>query len=714
MRRQTFNSSASASSPQLRVFGRKPTWEEQLRRTDAARDLQRASPDRFPLRELQRVTDAFVRSSPSTTSSVLRKKTVEPRTQECDLLLGQELVRVRGELYVHEAAVVACLHALTCEYARGHLLALRLDGQNTDEFFDRRLPVYLQAVILARKANPEACSEDEATAATELLAVVKGNVGDFPAIVGLLKAVGRGTCDELLPTPLVSLALKRSHYRVNLSNELDNLLQQRRWFDAYKLVAGLRGIIGLPKADALLQDVFPEYPMWACWRPNTRRITAWESPRLEPFKRRIGPILDLEGPDTTGQQLGTLRMSSPGAFTTLTSPDSSNDRFLLDRMLDVLDACLSIGSEAIALFVYVCVDRYGVSDRGLERIEAALELRDDSAAKILTDLLRGLQPDATVNARMLSFTAALPVLQYSQRLQAIYGMDNDLAFHAPVALSAVQKQLCKMVDDRVISESFGLQVLALGNVLRQSTWLHALWQPGYVHMLSQMPSEIEVRNTIRALKAADSESSDVYADFLAVRLGASRRRDRTAWPSEPPTMSPDDPISVASLDSDRANLQHILHNIDSVGVKLIRACARQALEETDACVRELVSIIVEDTDQVCVNLASFLGPRVAMGQDKVDDCWRTLLLQMMRGRPLGMLERCGETLPEQSWLHWVENLRRIFGERHLGDAGGCGFSNEAFAAMTQRKLGMGRTLSASTNSTDSTGQMSMGFPSPIF
>ena len=523
MRRQTSTSQPPLS--QLRIFARKATWEEQLRQTNALGALQRAAPDEFPLALLQDITDAFLRSTVSPSSGVLRRVSIAPLSIECDILLSGQLAAFRGEMFMWEVGILACLHAFTADQARGWLFALRPDDANPDEFFDRRMSVCLQVIVLARKANHEACTSEEAKAAEELLAVVTGRIHDFPSIRQLLRAVGDGTCDLLLPVSLISISLKRSHYRENIRKELDSLRRERKWFAAYKLVSGLRHVTDIPRADALLRDTFPEYPMWAVWRPNPRRIMAWESPRLSPFRGRIGPILDLEGPDVTGQQLGTLRMSSPGAFITLVSPAYSSDRHLLDRMLDVLDACLGVGDEALAMFVYVCVDLAGVSDMSLQLIESVLELRDDAATKIFSDFLRVTSSDSSTFARLHTFSAAFSVMQSSAQLQKVYGMFPSLAASATATLSEAQRLFCEILEDDNVAEQLGLQIQVLGKLMLQATWLHDMLLPAYVDMLQSIPTEIEVRSTFSALRTLKSTARETQLDLLAARLGASYRRD---------------------------------------------------------------------------------------------------------------------------------------------------------------------------------------------
>ena len=293
---------------------------------------------------------------------------------------------------------------------RGQILTLRPDPTRPDLFFERRLVVYLQCVILSRRANPGLCSKEESSAAEDLLGVVQGRAKDFPSIHRLLEAVGNETCEAVLPISLVKKSLKTNHYRENLTRELNALKAARQWFDAYKLVYSLRKMVALPRADQMLREIFPEYPMWAAWRPDPKRLMSWESPNMASYRSRLFPVLDLEGPDTTGQQRGTLRMSSPGVFTGLSEPACSADRHLLDRLLDNLDASLAVGPETVDLLIALCVERSLLSERTLSQLESVVGIGEDVLSKTLATFIRALTEGSDVITSMAGFASALPVL----------------------------------------------------------------------------------------------------------------------------------------------------------------------------------------------------------------------------------------------------------------------------------------------------------------
>lgn len=683
---------------------RRPNWEQRLRDSSAIQQLKAGRPDRVPLADIQKITDDLIDS--------FKRRGVAPFTEECDVLLVRELEKVKNELGAHEAGIISCLHVLSYGQARGQLLSIRPDPERAGVFFKDKLPLYLQCLIIAKKANRDgACSDEEADAARELFNVAQSRGTTFPTIWRLLHVVGkstyeglvppelagRSTHEELLPIDLVERVLRRNFFQENLTKELDLLRQSRGWYDAYKIVYGLRKVVGVPRADELLREIFPDYPMWSSWRPNHVRLKLWDKSLPTGNRERLFSILDLEGPDLTGQQRGTLRISSPGIFKD--NPAVLSDRSILDRLLVLLDRSISLGPSVVNSFTCLCVERQGLTPNFLERVDAALGFDNPLVAKDLLEFIKVLAEEATVHERTVAFTKALPMIQFSPRLQRSFSM--DLERKAPETLTAAQKQFCRLLQEKRPSERFSLSVHALGRVMLDSVWLHEYWHEMYIDMLRQLPSEGEIKSIYRALEASQEQHRQGYIDLLASKVGGSRRRVASDHTSAS-VIALDHPIWYdETLDIDRMDLRSKLRVLPGIGNALATLCLERAIKEHDSFVRELNGILLGDTDLVCVNLAYYLGSRMAAPQ-RVNDCWKSLLLQMMRQRPPGLLERCGRKLLLTSWLRWVESLRRLYKDKHLDPDGGLGFTEEKFAQWTQYKVGIGRSLSTSTISTVST------------
>lgn len=436
------------------------------------------------------------------------------------MLFANELLAVKGELAVHESAILSCLHLLSYSQARGQILSLRPDASRPDLFFERRLDIYLQCLIHARRASPEVCSEDEGSAAEDCLGVMQGRAKDFPSILRLLEAVGNGTCEAVLPLELIKKALRVSRYQENLTHELNALKSARRWFDAYKLVFSLRNVVGLPAADQMLRDMFPDYPMWAAWRPDSKRIMSWESPNLAPYRNRLFPVLDLEGPDATRQQRGTLRMSSPGVFDKLNSP---TERHLLDRLLDALDASLGVGPATVNLLIILCLERDEISERTLGELEAAIQVNNESSANTLASLVRALSPEIDLLTRMAAFSSALYVLTANSALRLPFGISLDICHRASAAFLAGQEFFSLCLSEHRDIEPVGFVVLELGHALLAAEWLHSQMTPSFIQVLEALPTKNDVSISFRALKNQGGPSAGVagHVGFLATHLGGA-------------------------------------------------------------------------------------------------------------------------------------------------------------------------------------------------
>lgn len=111
----------------------------------------------------------------------------------------------------------------------------------------------------------------------------------------------------------VRKALQYVCYKENIDRDLKQLTKACKWSSAFQLVSGLRQLGDLEMPAGLLQEVFPHVSIWASWVPDSSIIQLWDEPILDPYREALADIFDLEGPDTSGNLLSTLRHSSPRA-----------------------------------------------------------------------------------------------------------------------------------------------------------------------------------------------------------------------------------------------------------------------------------------------------------------------------------------------------------------------------------------------------------------
>jgi hypothetical protein len=673
---------------------RPPDWALQLRASGAHLKLGGVQPDKFPLQDLRKLSEDLLQTSSASTFS-LGRRGIDKCSTEGDELFLQELDPIKNEFLVHETGVIACLHVLTFQVARGLLQSLQPE---TNEFFDKRLPVYLQCLILANKTRDGLLQKPVADAASELLTIVTSKKKDgFPSIWRVLRPMGDEAYDYFLPESLVHNILRRSRFKGNLAAELELLRTSQNWKEAWRLVAGLQKILGNDRAVNVVRDIFPQYPMWSVWRPSRTRITLWTHEVLDPFRQRLVPLFELEGPDSTGQQRGSLKQSTPGIF-------QHADVHTIERLLDVFDRAVHIGPESIELVISLCMERGSLNEINIQRLDTALEIGHDSSSAKLSHYLKIIRNHQTSpHDRMIAITSALPTIGRSSKLQDIYGIQLNIQELGPEAFSGSQKQFCMLLLDNRPCERFGLNLRAFGNELLRATWLFQYWWPSYIDMLAQIPSETDIRTYIRGLQAHHGDAKIPYRNYLAEKLGGMVISGPLGQVNAP-RLTPEDPIWYDDLDRDRDNLRSRLRAVPKIDKSLATTCLKQSRNEHDSVVRELVNIVCDNTDQICVNLASFLGTRTLKA--RVADCWKSLLLHLMRQRPQGLLDRRAEELSYQSWLNWIHNMDRLFGDRHLDPHGGLGFTKAKISRLTAQRMEIQRSLSTSTTSTTGTGRVS--------
>ncbi|KAM7208578.1 hypothetical protein V8F20_001001 [Naviculisporaceae sp. PSN 640] len=706
------------------ILPRKLDWYKEIDQTTARNSFVICRPDEFPLAQVQTIAERVLNPEPT---PIFTRKPIPPCSQKSDEIIIHELKAVAGVFYIEEAAIIGCLHLLTWEVARWHLWSkIKPDLKNADkdEIFTSRISVYLQCIVIARKASSVLVHEGEALAARQLLRILHhGKTKEFPSIVKLLTTITDASCGDLLPFDFLAEVLRRAEWREKLKARLAHLQKSQRWVDAYSLVDGLQDFSqrsDLPQdVRRWLPSLFFHYPMWASWRPNLSRIQAWKAGTTPEQRAQLAPIFELEGPDTTLQQRSTFRHSSTGAFPNARAHGTHNDKDILDRLLDLLDSAVRIGPNAINLFIHLTLTAtstavpgtYELTWHHLHQLSAAFSPNVDSVPGVILSFLQSLRPGTEVQiySRMTSCTAVLPLLNSSQPLQTFFGESIDISIRAPRILSDAQKHFCSLlIHSQQQLLPFGLAILFLGRALLSSTWLLDRWKPAFMNMLHAMPSEAEIRARFKAIQTEKGEVRQAHMDYLAVSLGGSEMATGRGTPpvTPPPPVVIEDDIWQAELDADRHALRKALLALRAsrtrgLDLDLATRCLKAAATEHDAFVKGVTGYMVGGSDQACVNMARFLAPRVVGPGRSGSSCWVGLCLWMMRRRPRGLLERLGADLTVESWNEWVGCLSRLFGDGHLGDKGGLGFTAERIRQITIWKMSRGGRVhsGSSTSST---------------
>ncbi|KAI5458966.1 hypothetical protein BGZ63DRAFT_269450 [Mariannaea sp. PMI_226] len=703
-------------------------WEDDLRR-DAVKQLKAGRYDLFPLKDVQLLTDGLLRSF----SGGFLRRDINPHTVECDELCFEALKELRGELWTYEAAIVSVLHVISAEEGRKHINGSRFKTEHDDEFALHQARAYLQCLVLAFRVRPEIFNKEVPIIANDLLLILKefGEHERFPSVLRVLRAIEDGTCEDFLSKELIQIILRRTSYQQNLDRELRKLFREKNLFSIYCLVGGLRSIRAGTAAAELASEVIPHLEIWMPWTPNPSRIKIWDAQlKNESQIKQLHPVLELEGPDIK-HHLETFRRSSPGQYgpEALRIPPRQG-HYILDCLLQVFDKAVRKGEEAVSLFITLCVrNPRKISWMALDQVEAAVEACSPTDILKLDKYMRYLEGlseherrrnsiDMEVHRKSRLYEGiqvmakALPVIQSSNRFRRTFGHVGDLEHRSARTMSDGQLELLEQLDTGRFNEAFAIQLGRLGGAMLRARWLHAHWSEAYVDMLQKIPNDLSISTIFKMIRESRDDPR-IYCDALASTLGGCdpEEGDAETKTVEATIRLLSNPIwSVPMQDYDCNSLRDMLlrEAMRGFSSKDATACVKQSQEEHNIFVREMRTFLAAaadtdaNTDAVCIHLTNYLGVRCkdSTARTRIPaECWRQLLLHLMRCRPPGLLERCGPELPMEKWTEWTRNLQKLFGERHYDPEGGLGFTKDKFNAVTARKIGVGRMASTSTYST---------------
>ncbi|KAK7911705.1 hypothetical protein PG985_014186 [Apiospora marii] len=672
-------------------------------------DLQRGRPDKIPVRKLKSATD----------EALFRKK-VSPGSAKCDDLLFEYLAPLKGELFAHQVGIIACVHAFSYDKAKDVIVSVRPNYRcaGGDEHFDRKLSAYLGTLMACREAHKLIVSERVYCAAVSLLRIMKILDGRFPSLKHLLRPIGEDVLEEFLPARLIQTVLERQRYRTGLEDELEVLCGEQRWVEIQRLVGFLRTLHERQSGLDIIPQMIPKHQMWKAWNPNLQRIQLWDDRLKSPQQRiQLKQFLALEGPDMSGQCFATAKQDP-------------NMNQVLEEALDLLDLAISSGDLAVDLFIYFIVQHGPLEANRLAQVRLCLaaghdeRTRDNAAGKLVEFhryIARPLRPSRLLGA----FVSVHEVLTRAPELRAKLGIDKiEFANFISEALTSLQIDLCNQIQHNNIHSitRVGTRICAFVSAFRKSVWLCEYWSPGYMAKIQQSPTEFEMQSLIGKFERATGESKLWYMDEIADRIGFSPRPGHNSTSPSEGLQPHTTPIQVLEedslwgprrkLDIDRERLRaQVLGSLRTTAPELATSCLKQCMNEPDTFISELLLHLppsrspldgISNSDTICVNLASFLGPRDAAanssvingGRSMVHEIWKSLLMHMMRALPPGLMERCAATLARDECKAWLRNLRQLYGDnRYLDPEGGLGITKEKIRAWDVQTRGASRSQS---------------------
>jgi hypothetical protein len=632
-------------------------------------------------------------------NELLKARKIDTNLQKRDQFLTDEIDHFKGELRIHEVAIISSCHVQSHDRVRDQLISIRPDADILQELFVWKLKAFVQCLFHCQRARNSLFPTSEVAAIIELLhVVVPAGLKEVRPVWKLLRIVGDGHVQELFPVTFVKQALLHCGYWDRVNRKLAALQSSsRQWSEAWAFLKGIRRAAVSPQIREILRERMVAYSMWASWDPNEDRIRRWDVPVLSGYGKQLAMILDLEGPDRTGKQHSTLR----GAL--LDQDDS-----VPYRALQTVTVAAHIGTEGVQCLVEFCADNQALTEDNVELLEAILELGVPGKVAQARRLLRFGREDApgtSVHQRVATLVSALSVIQTSPKLQRIFCSKYSLPLRCHDTLKTAQMKCHAELCKGSLNARLALAINSLARALVAAHWLRGYWTPAYTEMLGQIPSEGELTKRIRELSHVTGDVRKRHIAFLIDKLCAGPVAERTAHAEPREKTQPEDPIWTVSMDLDRERLRLILGGMNWVDKATTTACLRRSIDEDDNFIQELNTIINDDTDQVCVNLARYLGP-VAVKTGRLDPCWKRLLMSTMRRRPRGLLDRLGESQSLQSWQDWLNNLRHIYGEGYLDPEGQLGFTKTKILQWQQRKASLSRADSDASTATRSTGKSS--------
>ncbi|OCK84582.1 hypothetical protein K432DRAFT_274684, partial [Lepidopterella palustris CBS 459.81] len=242
------------------LFGKRKSelWHLQI---DLAAGNEHPTDEKFPWALLRLHTDQYL------------KKKGKLSQAERDLRLG-------ALIHEHDSnskdiAMAACAYAMSPQAVRA---ALNVE-LNVSPVTYIGLYSYLQAFVAANHCNKDAVSDLEAQWARDLIPyATPGAAAPGRYLQGVTALLGNGNLPSLNLLPEFAVLARRAF--VDFSSHLEGLKLKCEWSAAHASVSWLSALLDRPSAtsssrlgpEQLLDIQFPNWRIWAAWRPNTGRL----------------------------------------------------------------------------------------------------------------------------------------------------------------------------------------------------------------------------------------------------------------------------------------------------------------------------------------------------------------------------------------------------------------------------------------------------------
>jgi hypothetical protein len=637
----------------LQSKGNKNNWHRLVASSGATECFNDSNLTTFPFRRLREITEAWV-----------ARKKLALQTHECDCQL-LDLVKEHHEREggSREIAVLACLAALSRFAALEALKSLRGDDEARPSYTK-----YLRCLVFAQRMAQAHFQDREGRIADALIRIRNAEGDPLPIFQEVVVDLGDIPNTVLLPPAYVNRVLNFCRLRETIEARLDWYRKQRLLMTLFKLVSWLRDVprYRFPEtAMEVLQPQFPSLALWNSWRPNFMRLMQWEGGHITKLqKQRLASVFDLEGPDMTHSGYETFKDAGPVCLQYIRT--IRKDRLMAYQLLDTLDNAQRVGSTAVDLFIYVCVDN-PASDENISFVGSIFQTGDEVCCRAAMSLLSTFGSVQGHNDQMVALTEAIPLMEVYPVLQRLAG---NIREDVENAMRGAQIEYCLQVDQGVMAENLALKIHGFGDVILGAAWLLDVLSEEFLHKVQQFPPRELLQDIFENFQATP-RAHGTMREYLTASLGGRSSGDVLALKAN---VEREQRFWIKTADPERARFIQALRKLPYIeDVDFLLTCQSHVLAEDIVVVRDILPIVTTDTNIACVDFVRILGRRRELNCS-VNDVWIQLLLRMMENRQDEFLSWSCENLPADAWFQWLADLQLIYpvGSNHsLQDSLGC-------------------------------------------
>ncbi|KAK4447401.1 hypothetical protein QBC34DRAFT_303476 [Podospora aff. communis PSN243] len=639
------------------------------------------SPTSFSEQKIPQATDAAAQLRRCTDACVARwarsskvKGQLPPEQLDANLaaLIVDHETKESGR---REAAVLACLPTLSAHAATKHLASLQetLDGAQ-----------YLQCILRAGLTRPDIISATHIQIADALKQLLDWSLTqtkpDFVLFRALVLTLQNSTSQEsaLLDSNLIDLILRHTKFKVRGEAELQSLQTERRLRTLFDITSWLRLIdvdnsANAKAAATILENHLPSWQRFQSWSPDKTRIQRWEeafdTQTLTPIRQqKLGHIFDLEGPDTTGKQCTTLKLSEPACFRHVRVAHATSE--LLSRLLNLLDLAIAAGPHAVDLFVTFCVGEFAVDNATVLIVQQATLGGDDLCAALLFTQ-KGLDTSLEAIDRAEGLSRALPdVLRripLPEALSSFYS--KKLSVAVPDVIRRCQAVFCKQMDeDSEAMEITGMSLHGLGTALAMNaaaTSSFLLGLPTDIEAFVEHLRPVDIVQAVFRQLHAFRNPYDLHRRDATSDRGSSLRDYLTRSLGGRGGVSADHAGVTAELEfwkcrptADLVELARAIGGIKSVDSRLYASCLLQMAKEERLAVQDLTARVRAGGPESCATMTRYLVRQLEIGNHP-GSCWVSLLTCMINEQGPDLLDRLADSIATREWLQFTQDIRRL-------------------------------------------------------